>query len=73
MIIHAACYLQPDRYNPTLRATVPGAWLVEFDAPIPGHGNVAPVFVGETRSAAIRNAVEALKNRGLTGSICLHA
>lgn len=73
MIINASCYLQPDRYSPTLRATVPGAWHVEFDAPIPGHGNLAPVFVGETRSAAIRSAVEALKNRGLTGSLRLHA
>ena len=72
MLITASCYLQPERYSPSLRATVPGAWLVEFDAPIPGHGNLAPVFVGETRTAAIRNACEALKNRGLSGSLRLH-
>lgn len=73
MIITASCYFQPDRYNPRLRATIPGAWHVAFDAPIPGHGNISPMFVGETRAAAITNAIDALKNRGLTGSLRLHA
>lgn len=73
MIISASCYLQPDRYSPTLRATVPGAWHVEFDAPIPGYGNIAPVFVGESRAAAVRNAIDALKARGLSGRLQLHA
>ena len=71
MIFHAEVFATPDYYHPRLRATVPGCWRVQFADPIPGHGNIAPEFVGATRRAAIENAIACLKARGLTGRLRL--
>lgn len=71
MIVYAEVFETPDYYHLRLRATVPGCWRVQFTDPIPGCGNVAPEFVGQTRRAAIDSAIAALKARGLTGRLRL--
>tara|TARA_B110000971_G_scaffold153291_1_gene156546 strand:- start:271 stop:492 length:222 start_codon:yes stop_codon:yes gene_type:complete len=67
----ADCYFQPEKYNPRLRATVPPAWVVEFDSALQG-ANVPPVFYGNTRREAIQDAIDTLKSRGLTGRLILN-
>jgi len=50
--LKADCYFQQEQYNPRIRATVPPAWVVEFDCALP-NTNVPPVFYGHTRREAI--------------------
>ncbi len=69
--INAECYFQPETYNPRLRATVPPAWVIEFECALP-NTNVPPVFFGRTRREAIENAIETLRSFGLTGRLILN-
>jgi hypothetical protein len=70
-LFKADCYFQQEQYNPRIRATVPPAWVVEFDCALPDT-NVPPVFFGKTRREAIENAIVTLKSRGLTGRLILY-
>ena len=70
-LFKADCYFQQEQYNPRIRATVPPAWVVEFDCALP-NTNVPPVFFGKTRREAIENAIVTLKSRGLTGRLILN-
>jgi hypothetical protein len=70
-LFKADCYFQQEQYNPRIRATVPPAWVVEFDCALPDT-NVPPVFFGKTRREAIENAIVTLKSRGLTGRLILN-
>jgi len=70
-LFKAECYFQPEQYNPRIRATVPPAWVVEFDCALPDT-NIPPVFFGNTRKEAIENAIVTLKSRGLTGRLILN-
>jgi hypothetical protein len=70
-LFKADCYFQQEQYNPRIRATVPPAWVVEFDCTLPDT-NVPPVFFGKTRREAIENAIVTLKSRGLTGRLILY-
>jgi len=67
----ADCYFQTEQYNPRIRATVPPAWIVEFDCALEGT-NVPPVFYGKTRREAIQNAINTLQSIGLTGRLILN-
>ena len=68
---NADCYFQQEQYNPRIRATVPPAWVVEFDCALPDT-NVPPVFYGHSRREAIQNAIDCLKSMGLTGRLILN-
>lgn len=70
-LFKAECYFQQEQYNPRIRATVPPAWVVEFDCALPDT-NIPPVFFGNTRKEAIENAIVTLKSRGLTGRLILN-
>jgi hypothetical protein len=70
-LFKADCYFQQEQYNPRIRATVPPAWVIEFDCALPDT-NVTPVFFGKTRREAIENAIVTLKSRGLTGRLILY-
>jgi hypothetical protein len=70
-LFKAECYFQQEKYNPRIRATVPPAWVVEFDCALPDT-NIPPVFFGNTRKEAIENAIVTLKSRGLTGRLILN-
>jgi hypothetical protein len=70
-LFKADCYFQQEQYNPRIRATVPPAWVIEFDCALPDT-NVPPVFFGKTRREAIENAIVTLKSRGLTGRLILN-
>jgi|APGre2960657373_1045057.scaffolds.fasta_scaffold97758_2 hypothetical protein len=69
--LKADCYFQQEQYNPRIRATVPPAWVVEFDCALP-NTNVPPVFYGHTRREAIENAIKTLQSFGLTGRLILN-
>ena len=69
--LKADCYFQQEQYNPRIRATVPPAWVVEFDCALP-NTNVPPVFYGHTRREAIENAIKTLQSFGLTGHLILN-
>lgn len=71
-VFTASVFFQAEKYNPTLRATVPAAWIVELDNPLPGS-NLVPQAVGETKREAVANMIAILKDQGLTGSLRLHA
>jgi hypothetical protein len=68
---NAECYFQPEQYNHRIRATVPPAWVIEFDCALP-NTNVPPVFYGHSRREAIENAIATLKSFGLTGRLILN-
>ena len=70
-LFKADCYFQQEQYNPRIRATVPPAWIIEFDCALPGT-NVPPVFYGHSRKEAIENAIATLKSFGLTGRLILN-
>ena len=70
-LFNADCYFQEEQYNPRIRATVPPAWIVEFDCALPDT-NILPVFYGHSRREAIENAIDCLKSRGLTGRLILN-
>jgi len=70
-LFKADCYFQQEQYNPRIRATVPPAWVIEFDCALP-NTNVPPVFYGISRREAIQNAIDCLKSRGLTGRLILN-
>ena len=69
--LKADCYFQQEQYNPRIRATVPPAWVIEFDCALP-NTNVPPVFFGHTRREAIENAIKTLQSFGLTGRLILN-
>jgi hypothetical protein len=70
-LFKADCYFQQEQYNHRIRATVPPAWVVEFDCALPDT-NVPPMFFGASRKEAIQNAIDCLKSRGLTGRVVLN-
>jgi len=70
-LFKADCYFKQEQYNPRIRATVPPAWVVEFDCALP-NTNVPPVFFGNTRKEAIQNAIDCLQSFGLTGRLILN-
>jgi hypothetical protein len=51
-------YLQPERYNPRVRATISGAWIVVYE-----DGNSFPVC-GEYEANNEQEVRAILKNRG---------
>ncbi len=67
----ADCYFQEEQYNPRIRATVPPAWVIEFDCALP-NTKVPPVFFGHSRKEAIQNAITVLQSMGLTGRLILN-
>ena len=69
MIVNAELYLTADRYNPTLRATVPGSWVLALASRLPGQSEASPVpeFYGNTKAEAKQNAINALQARGFSG------
>ena len=70
-LFKANCYFQRGQYNPRIRATVPPAWVIEFDCALP-NTNVPPMFFGHTRREAIENAIKTLQSFGLTGRLTLN-
>jgi hypothetical protein len=70
-LFKADCYFQQEQYNPRIRATVPPAWVIEFDCALL-NTNVPPVFFGNTRREAIENAIKTLQSFGLTGRLILN-
>jgi len=70
-LFKADCYFKQEQYNPRIRATVPPAWVVEFDCALP-NTNVPPVFFGNPRKEASHNAMDCLQPFGLTGRIILN-
>lgn len=70
-LFKADCYFKEEQYNPRIRATVPPAWVIEFDCALP-NTNVPPVFFGNTRKEAIQNAIDCLQSFGLTGRLILN-
>jgi len=86
-LFKADCYFQEEKYNPRIRATVPPAWVIEFDCALPNLAeqtvlrnfrvpaadtNVPPVFYGISRREVIQNAIDCLKSMGLTGRLILN-
>jgi len=67
--VYADLWLTADAYNPRLRATVPGSWVLRLWDRLPGQFLSAPVpeFYGNTPDEAKRNAVQALKGYGVRG------
>ena len=72
--IGAACFWMDDKYSPSLRATIPGAWILELDSLLPCQSNTPPLkFVGNSRREVIQNTVDMMRTLGYTGTLKLHA